>query len=108
VVAISPADLGDATVTAVSTPALSWDARTLFLGVVRPRADLGDIYVSRREKLTGKQKPFAEIHPLIATRKNHIADTSGASADEFRALGGRCWPTPGPMKSLAIESPFTP
>jgi hypothetical protein len=55
VVAISPADPGDATVTAVSTPALSWDARTLFLGVVRPSADLGDIYVSRREKLTGKQ-----------------------------------------------------
>lgn len=55
VVAISPADLGDATVTAVSTAALSWDARTLFLGVVRPSADLGDIYVSSREKLTGKQ-----------------------------------------------------
>ena len=44
-------DLGDAL--AITTPVLSWDARTLFMGVVRP-TDTGNIFVSTREKVTGK------------------------------------------------------
>lgn len=52
-IAISPADLGDSSVMAVTTPVLSWDGTTLFIGVVRPSIDVGDIYVSTREKMHG-------------------------------------------------------
>ena len=51
---IAPADLGDPKVTGVTTPTLSWDRTTLFIGVVRPGIDMGDIYVSTRVKLHGK------------------------------------------------------
>lgn len=54
VAAVSPADLGDASVTAITTPVLSWDNSTLFVGVVRPGIDMGAIFVSNREKVTGK------------------------------------------------------
>ena len=54
VLAISVADLGDPTVAAVPTPVLSWDRTTLFVGIVRPGIDTGDIYVSTRERVRGK------------------------------------------------------
>lgn len=54
VLAISPAGLNDPGVTAVTTPVLSGDGTMLFIGVVRPGIDMGDIYVSTREKLRGK------------------------------------------------------
>jgi hypothetical protein len=38
----------------IATPVLSWDAKTLFIGVGRP-SDTGNIFVSDREKLKGKQ-----------------------------------------------------
>jgi hypothetical protein len=53
VLAISKADLNDTTVAAVSTPVLSWDGTTLFIGIVRQGIDPGDIYVATREKLRG-------------------------------------------------------
>jgi hypothetical protein len=54
VLAISATDLNDPTVVAVTTPVLSWDRTTLFFGIVRPGIDMGDIYVSSREKVRGK------------------------------------------------------
>lgn len=53
--AISVADLNDPTVAAVTTPVVSWDRATLFLGVARPGIDTGNIVVATREKLTGKK-----------------------------------------------------
>lgn len=54
VLAISAADLGDPTVVSVTTPVLSRDRTTLFVGTVRPGIDMGDIYVSTRERVRGK------------------------------------------------------
>ena len=53
--ALSPEDLGDPTVILVTTPALSWDARTLFVGVGRASGNFDDIYVTDREKLRGRE-----------------------------------------------------
>jgi hypothetical protein len=39
---------------------------------------------------------------LAATDRPDIADTSKATADELRALWGRCWLMPGHTKSRAI------
>jgi hypothetical protein len=55
VLAISPADVGDPTVTFVTTPVLSWDNTTLFVGVVRPGIDMGNIYAATREKAKGRK-----------------------------------------------------
>jgi hypothetical protein len=54
-VAIGIAELNDPTVAAVTTPVVSWDRATLFLGVVRPGIDMGNIFVATREKVTGKR-----------------------------------------------------
>lgn len=54
-VAISAADVNDPTVAAVTTPVVSWDRATLFIGVVRPGIDTGDIFVATREKVTGNK-----------------------------------------------------
>jgi hypothetical protein len=54
-VAISVADLNDPTVSAITTPVVSWDRATLFLGVVRPGIDAGNVFVATREKVTGKE-----------------------------------------------------
>lgn len=54
-VAISVADLNDPTVSAVTTPVLSWDRATLFLGLVRPGIDNGNVFVATRERVTGKE-----------------------------------------------------
>lgn len=55
VIAVSPADLGDPAVQFVSTPVLSWDWTTLYIGVIRTGIDPGDIYVATREKVHGKR-----------------------------------------------------
>jgi hypothetical protein len=57
-VAVSPANMGDATVVAITTPVLSWDNSTLFVGVIRPGVDMGDIYVATREKVKGRKPTF--------------------------------------------------
>jgi hypothetical protein len=54
-VAIGVAELNDPTVSGVTTPVLSWDRATLFLGVVRPGIDSGNILVATRDKMTGKE-----------------------------------------------------
>ena len=52
--ALSPEDLGDATVILVTTPVLSWDAKTLFVGVGRASGNFDDIYVADRERVGGR------------------------------------------------------
>jgi hypothetical protein len=53
VIAIDPSVIGEPGVTFATTPVLSWDATTLFIGVYRPGIDVGDIFVSHREKVRG-------------------------------------------------------
>jgi len=51
-----PTKLGDAVNTSVgeTRPSLSWDARTLYFGRTPGSEGMGDIYVSTRDKLNGK------------------------------------------------------
>jgi hypothetical protein len=50
VLALSPEDLGDPTVVLVTTPVLSWNAKTLYVGVGHSSGSFDDIYVTEREK----------------------------------------------------------
>jgi hypothetical protein len=54
ILVISAASLGDATVRNVYTPVLSWDQRTLFVGLGRGPGRSIDIFVSTREKLPAR------------------------------------------------------
>ncbi len=54
VIAVSPADLNDSSVTYVGTPVLSWDWNTLYVGVIRPGIDMGDVYAATRVRVHAK------------------------------------------------------
>jgi hypothetical protein len=55
--AVGVTELNDPTVTAVTTPVVSWDRATLFLGVVRPGIDTGNIFVATRERVRARRAP---------------------------------------------------
>lgn len=58
VVAFAPGDLGDPSVSFVLTPAMTWDAQTLFIGIWKNGIDNGDTYVTHRKMVSAVNACF--------------------------------------------------